>query len=139
MDDKLLITNEMLKSALVKEYKNFVDSVDTSEVVDLLIQEQIITIEEGIKCRKKDSRQEGCRFLLDKIFTTNNPTSCIVLCDALKELYPWIYESILKTVNSHGLFFFQFWGCIQFYKKIFKFQLVILKTKLTTKNLVFCY
>ena len=102
MDKELSITNEMLKSALVGEYKCFVDTVDPKEIIDVLIQEKILSLEDWNKIATKESRQEKCRYLLDKIFTTSNPTSCIITCEALHEYYPWIYEQIKQKIKLQG-------------------------------------
>lgn len=92
------VVNEAIKSALVGEYKSFVDSVEPCEVMDVLIAERVMSTEEWNKLEMKETRQDKCRFILDKIFTTTNPRSCIVLHEALKEYYPWIHDNINSKI-----------------------------------------
>ena len=82
--------NEKLKYCLLGIYKKFVDEVDPKTILDFLIEKRVVTIEEREKIITCGTRQDKCRTMLDKFFTTSNPSAFVLLKEALQEHYSWL-------------------------------------------------
>lgn len=81
-------------------YKSFVSEVDPKDVLDLLIQRRVISIERKDEVMSKVTRQDKCRALLDQLFLCSHDEAFLVLRQALNENYHWIVQRIDESTNN---------------------------------------
>lgn len=81
-------------------YKDFVSEVDPKCILDLLIQERIISFESKEEVLSKRTKSDRCRALLDQLFYCSHDKAFIVLREALKESYMWILQRMDTGENT---------------------------------------
>lgn len=73
--------------------------VDPKDVLDLLIQSGIVSMEERQSVMNKDTAKERCRALIDHLLCCSKEIAFVIFREALKEHYPSFAE-LLETIDS---------------------------------------
>ena len=92
------LTDNQIKHRLLDMCRQFVTEVDPVDVIDVLFQERILTLDQKADILKKletSTPQECCHALLDFLFfKTQSDKAFIVLKKSLESQYQWIAKEL---------------------------------------------